>query len=462
MSLTRFSVLLLSIGLALWAARCGSDDGNPHLPDADADLEVIPETADDVPVEEQPDVPDVPETQDPELDAVDVPDTEGDVETDGEIEVVWDVTVVEDVTGFKSRVAIALDAAGNVHLAYNIATDPEGWYTPSVWYATNESGSWAKVEAAPAAGVSNEYPVIVVDAAGKPHIFYNRYIEAEDQIDIFHITTDDSGTFQAPQAITAAFDGWAYAPSAFIEGDDTIHVVFQTQTGVSPDQVYGIGYAAVSGGTPSAVEEVASSSAIPSLDPTHDIVVDGSGNVHVVYGMPGDTGYEGVITYRGKTGATWSAPEALSEASLDAYSCGLGIDGAGVIHLAYVKGELFGDMSLTYNRRESGAWSAAQALSTFPDDRAYYLGLVGETGGEGVHIAFKRYHDSMGDIYYLKAEGGTFEEPYRVTETAELDEATSAIALAADGTLFIAFTENLSDAPNGVIYLATRREIMTP
>jgi hypothetical protein len=459
MSRTKLACLLLSIGLALWAARCGSDEGGPSLPDADADIEVVPETADDVPVEEQPDVP---ETQDPDLDAVDVPDTEGDVETDGTVEVVWDVAVVDDVPGFKSRVAIALDAAGNVHLAYNIATDPEGWYTPSVWYATNESGSWAKVEAAPAAGVSNEFPVIVVDAAGKPHIFYNRYIEAEGQIDVFHLTTDDGGTFQAPQNITAALDDEAYAPSAFIEGDDTIHLVFQTRTGVSPDYVYGIGYATVSGGAVSAIEEVASSSAMPSLDPTHDIVVDGSGNVHVVYGMPGETGYEGVLNYRGKTGSAWGAPEALSETNMDVYGTCLGIDGAGVIHLAYVKGELFGDMSLMYNSREGGSWSAAQALGTFPDDRSYYLGLAGENGGEGVHIAFKRYYDSNGDIFYLRGQGGAFDEPYRVTETADLDEGTPAIALAADGTVYIAFTENLSDAPNGVIYLATRREITTP
>jgi hypothetical protein len=138
------------------------------------------------------------------------------------------------------------------------------------------------------------------------------------------------------------------------------------------------------------------------------------------------------------------------------------VDGAGNVHIAYVKGPAFGDYSLQYNRLESGAWAGEQTLSTFPDDRSYYLGLVAEKTSSEVHIAFKRYYDSNGDIFYLRRDGSSFDEEYRVTETAELDEGVPAAAVHTDGTLHVSFAENLSDAPNGTIYLATRSEVMVP
>lgn len=440
-------------------AACGSDEGTVIPGDGDVDL--IPETAEDMPLEPDADAPDGPDVPD----GADVPDGDGtpDLEPDGTVEVVWDVSIVDDSDNFKSRAAIALDADGYVHLAYNIATDPEGWYTPSVWYATNRDGSWSRLEAAPANGFSNEYPVIVVDSAGIPHIFYNRYIEAQEQIELFHVAGNGSGGFNDPQNITLTTDADEYAPSAFIETDDTVHIVFQRRTGTpETGYAYGVGYMTLSGGTPSSIEEVTAESSPASLDPGYDVAVDADGSVHVLFCKVGDTDFDYVLHYRQKSGSGWGVEERLTETSLDVFSPGMDVDAAGNVHIAYVKGPAFGDKNLQYNRLESGGWVGEQTLSTFPDDRSYYLGLAAERTSSEVHIAFKRYYDSNGDIFYLRRDGGSFDEEYRVTETADMDEGVPAAAVHTDGTLYISFAENIFDAPNGTIYLATRSEVVVP
>lgn len=452
-------VMLVSTG-----SGCGSDNGEVT---GDGDADVLVETDDgfeswpDIAPDEDidaADMEDIADTADAP-DTVDVPDDAADVEPDGPVVVEWDISVIDDSPAFKSRAALAMDGDGNLAIAYNVATDPEGWYTPSVWYATNAGGEWDARVAAPADGISNEYPNVVFDSENKPHIFYNRYNPDEEQIDIFHVTLDDGLNFTEPENVTQTTGSGEFAPALAMDGDDTIHLLFQVRTG-NPEMgyVYSIGYQTFSDSVATEIEEVTAESAFPGLNPAYDLEVDGDGNVHALFCRPGDWALSSVLHYRKRGSGGWETEERMIGTDQDIFSPSIDVDGSGIVHIVYVRGPDLSSKTLQYNRLVAGDWAGEQALSSSIDDRSYYLGLLADDAG-GVHIAFLRFFDGNSDVFYIRGMDGLFGDEERVTETVEPAEGTPSIAVDSGGTVYISLTENLSDAPNGKVYLATRREV---
>ena len=82
----------------------------------------------------------------------------------------WTTTRVADDTGDASP-AIARDAVGHLHVAFG--TNAGG--LDGLSYATNASGSWVVTPVTPgAAGQADRHPAIALDAAGKAHIAFER------------------------------------------------------------------------------------------------------------------------------------------------------------------------------------------------------------------------------------------------------------------------------------------------
>ncbi|MBI5529514.1 MAG: hypothetical protein HY897_24580 [Deltaproteobacteria bacterium] len=215
-------------------------------------------------------------------------------------------------------------------------------------------------------------------------------------------------------------------------------------------------YLSTKNGAPSVAETVADMTAPFSLSPDYDLAVDNAGNVHAVYSKPGSSDFNNVLYRRKRTAAGWDAEKGLTALDRDVWSPAIGLDGAGVVHLAYADGADWDHKTLTYNRLEAGAWKGVQAISTSTDDRTYYLGVAGDPVA-GVHIAFKRFFDSMSDVLYIRGNGGAFETEEIVTATPDMDEDTPSLTVTSSGLPQIVFTENLKDAPNGKVYLATKR-----
>jgi hypothetical protein len=239
-----------------------------------------------------------------------------------------------------------------------------------------------------------------------------------------------------------------------IDGNDTIHVLYQERTGPSGSFVYGIGYLQVTSGTPGAPETVASATAQFSLSPDYDIVAEASG-VHAVYCKPGDSSLNNVLWYRHRLSTGWEPESRVTETDQDIWGPALGIDGSGTVHVAYTKGPTWSEKTLSYNRLASNAWLGEQQLTGSTEDRSYYLGMHVETDGL-VHVAFHRFYDSNGDILYLRGRSGTLGPEERVTATTAGDENTPAVARVPGGPVVLSFLENLSAAPDGKLYLATR------
>jgi hypothetical protein len=377
---------------------------------------------------------------------------------DGGMASQWEIAVVDDQPGFKSRAASTLCACDAIHVAYNVATSPDGWDTPAVWYGNFVGGPFKKALAASAAGVSNEFPVIVVDKSNTAHIFYNRFDSARDQVDLMYVTVGGDLKPSIPVNITDTADRDEYAANAVVGADGTIHLLFQERKPrANPGEFdYSVGYLSITGGAPSAIDVLAAETAPFSLSPDFDLVVTATWEVHAVYCKPGSQDLNNVLYYRKKTASGWEAEEQLSGIAQDVWSPALALDGAGVVHLAYTEGADWDHKTLTYNRLEADVWQGAQAISTSIDDRTYYLGVAGDPAA-GVHIAFKRFFDSMSDILYIRGNDGVFETEELVTATPDMDEDTPSLTVTSTGLPQIVFTENLRAAPNGTIYVATRK-----
>jgi hypothetical protein len=362
----------------------------------------------------------------------------------------WSVTVVDDQPRFKSRAALAVGPDGTLHLAYNVATSTDGWTVPSVWYARRSGAIWERTEVAPAGSASNEFPVIVVDSQNRPHIFYNRAVGGV--VDLFMLQGTGSG-FAAAVNLTNTSGRDEFAPAVAIDPGDAIHVLFQERSGPSGSYVYSVGYLRVAAGSAGAVESVAADTAQFSLSPDYAVVADASG-VHAVYCKPGDDTFNNVLYHRHR-GAGWEPESRVTATDQDVWSPAIGLDASGTLHVAYTKGPTWSEKTLTYNRRSAGAWLGEQPLSSSTEDRSYYLGM--EVEGDGlVHLAFYRFYDSNGDIHYLAGRDGALGPEERVTNTADGDESTPSIGRVPGGPVVLVFLENLSTAPNGKVYLATR------
>jgi hypothetical protein len=368
----------------------------------------------------------------------------------------WSAVVVDEQPNFKSRAAVALAADGTAHLAYNVATSADGWTVPSVWYAREQGGTFARQEVAPAGGVANEFPVIALDGQDRPHVFYNRNVAADDHVDLF-VVRDQGAGFGAPVRLTSAAGVDEYGPSVARDGAGALHVVFQQRSGDPSAYVYSIGYLKIQSGTPSAVEVVASGTAMFSLSPDYDVTAADDGTAHVVYCKPGAATLNNVAYYRRRSAAgAWGPEQPVTPTDQDVWGPNAAVDSAGTVHLAYVVSPDWDTKTLTYQRLLAGSWTPAQTLTASTEDRAYYLGLAVGTGGR-VHLAFSRFYATDGDILYFGGQDGAMGSEERVTTTASMDESYPAVAAAASGRVAVSFVENLSAAPNGRVYLATRQ-----
>jgi hypothetical protein len=381
--------------------------------------------------------------------------------TDGGLDVdprPWQMEVVDNSPHFKSRAAVAASLSGDPQVAYNIATSTDGWGKPAVWFAHQGSGSWDKSLAVDAAGISREFPVTLVDAKGRSYIFYNQYIASNDQVDIFYTYSYDQQTFVAPINLTASAQAHEFAPSVALDDQGNFHLLFQRVI----NGAYSIGYLKLTNGQASPVETVADAVTQFSLSPDYAVGVDRQlGIVYAVYCRSGDLSINNVLYLRQRTNS-WQPEQRVTDKKLDVWSPSVAVDGNGQVHLVYNLGPDWDHKTLTYNRLLAGSLLGEQALTTSTDDRSYYLGLAAESDGT-VHIAFARYYtvvaggNGMGDILYLKGKNGVFFPEERVTNTPTLDEDYTGIALGAGGKIYISLVENGAKAPDGVVYLATKK-----
>jgi hypothetical protein len=115
---------------------------------------------------------------------------------------------------------IVLDSADNVHISYFDLIP----YGGELYYATNDSGTWAstRIDGAPASG---RFSSIAVDSNDAVHISYQRSTTPNNQL---KYATNASGAW-ATSIVESTADVGAYTSIA-VDSNDAVHISYQDTT----------------------------------------------------------------------------------------------------------------------------------------------------------------------------------------------------------------------------------------
>jgi multiple sugar transport system substrate-binding protein len=340
-----------------------------------------------------------------------------------EVGVGWTATEVvsTESTSDSFRPSLAVDLAGNVHIAWEDDTDYAGSGTDAdIFYKRFEVGvGWTATEVVSTESTQcSARPSLAVDSSGKVHIAWfdeTIYAGSGPDWDIFYKSKVAPWTWTSTEVVSAESTDNSAWPSLAVDLTGNVHIAWFDYTdyagsGTDVDVFYkrhdvGVGW------TYTAVvsTESTSDSHYPSL------AVDSSGNVHIAW--EDDTDYAGsgtdadIFYKRFEVGVGWTATEVVSTNSTSGSACpSLAIDSSGNIHIAWhdwtnYGGAGPGESDIFYKRFEAGlGWTATEVVSTESTSDSHYPSLAVDSSGN-VHIAWYDGTDYAGcgtdfDIFY--------------------------------------------------------------
>ncbi|MHA1551492.1 MAG: hypothetical protein ACTSQC_06070 [Candidatus Heimdallarchaeaceae archaeon] len=265
----------------------------------------------------------------------------------------WTTTNVVSTgsTGVSEFPSLAVDAEGNVHIAWKDNTDYAGaGIDYDIFYKRWEvsTTSWTTTEVVSTESTATSYdPSLAVDAAGNVHIAwydFTDYAGAGTDLDIFYKRWDASTTsWTTTEVVSTESTGYSYFPSLAVDAEGNVHIAWRDNTdyagaGTDLDIFYRRWDAFTTSWTTTEVvsTESTANSYIPSL------AVDVEGNVHIAWHDYTDYAGAGTdldIFYRRWEPSSnfWTTIEVVStESTGESYITSLAVDVAGNVHIAWI------------------------------------------------------------------------------------------------------------------------------
>ncbi len=256
--------------------------------------------------------------------------------------------VSTESTDSSERASLAVDAAGNVHVAWQDLTEYGGSGTDvDVFYKRWDvsTRAWSATEVVSTESTDGSYyPSLAVDATGSVHIAWHdltAYGGSGSDIDIFYKRRDAvTGTWSMTEVVSTESPSISGEPSLAVDERGNVHVAWHDWTnhsgsGSDADIFYKCKPAG--GAWPAATEVVSTESTDNSFYPSLD--VDPVGGVHVAwhdYTNYATSGADADVFYRSKpAGGAWASIEVVStESTGSSYYPSLATDAAGNVHVA--------------------------------------------------------------------------------------------------------------------------------
>ncbi len=282
-------------------------------------------------------------------------------------------TVISDIYGWNDGNSyspdIAIDGYGNIHMVWYDYTIGEWGGDGEIMYSKYNAAGWSN-----ATVISDIYgwndgnsinPSIAVDGDGNAHVVWEDDTNGEwgtDQEIMYskHTAAGWSNATVISDDGTEWNDADSYSPNIAIDGDGNIYVVWYDKTigEWGTDQEIMFTKNTATGWETTIISDIYGWNDGNSQYP--DIVIDGDGNVHVVWYdyTNGQWGTDAEIMYVNRIGTSWSNATVISDDATGwndagSYFPSIAIDGDGYVHVVWrdgTNGEWGADDEIMYSK----------------------------------------------------------------------------------------------------------------
>lgn len=319
-------------------------------------------------------------------------------------------------TNYALQPVITSDSKGYVHSVWMETVGENGWWdppslpTPGIFYSFWNGDTWSTPQQvnSPAQGAA-ELPSIAVTPNDNLHAVWDENASGENQTfrQVYYSRYNGS-SWSTPVSLSASVhrtsSSWEWAPKITSDSAGNLYVLFSYSDDTVPGRKADLLYTkyTAAGGTWSTPVDISQGSS-PQFP---DLVVDTSGNVHVLIWDTG--GYKrGGIYYTVYNGSSWSSIQKISVAQGESdWSMfpHLVLDSGGNLHGAWYEYNIStGQAQVDYIRKPSGLnWSSLSTVSTTVAATYWWIPLIGLTvdNNNNAYVGWGQYNTTWyADIY---------------------------------------------------------------
>ncbi len=388
----------------------------------------------------------------------------------------WSITEVvsTESTDYSGSSSLAVDNAGNIHIAWQDTTDYAGsGIIDDIFYKRWDasSSSWTITEVVSTESINDSIrPSLAVDSAGDVHIVwydYTNYAGSGTDSDIFYKQWNaSSSSWTTAEIVSSESTGYSYNPSLITDSVRNLHIAWQDQTdyagaGTDNDIFYKSWNASLSLWT--LTEIVSSGNVGYSVYPS--IAIDSSGNIHIVWWDGSGASFDIFYKQWNASSSSWTTTEVVStESTGHSYHPSLAVDSSGNVHIAwydetdYAGAGIDTDIFYKHWDASSSSWTITEVVSTESTALSERPSLAVDSAGD-VHIVWYDYTNFAGagtdvDIFYKSWNASS--SSWTITEVISTESTSSSVnpslAINSDGTVHVAWSDWTDYAGAGTDY----------
>ena len=339
----------------------------------------------------------------------------------------FDITQLTSSVNMEGTAVVAVDDAGNVHVAY-VSDYSE------IYYRTYANGAWSGDTLVTSGALTGNEPSLAVDSSGYAHIAYQAQDSVDFDSDIYY-ATNAGGSF-VNTLLTSSGTADESAPSIAVDGDQKVHIAYTTDAGGDSEVVY---HTNVGGWGSTVVTNNSQDDYYPS------IAVGVTGTVHIAYERWATVTSQ--VYYANNDGG-WSS-ELVPSGVTHAVHAAIAVDAGGRPHIVFL-GQVALGYAGFYATKSGGSWAVSQPVSF-------------DTGGDPTIAvdAFGKAHIACVEVgpnaavHHLTNFSGSWSDTAVTSVPAGCDLASSDRHLALDRAGFVHVVYNdrsISGFPEDVYY----------
>jgi hypothetical protein len=284
--------------------------------------------------------------------------------------------------------------------------------------------------------------VSVRDSRGRLHVVFSKNWAApvRESSDVFHtFSTDDGLTWSQPQAISRNGDSLSYHPTLAIDSRDHLHCVwFECFAWAAPYFLFDYFYSEYDGTSWSVPLNISQRATYTNAIDHSSVAVDGVDRVHVAYEMAAGMGQPDIY-YMYKEDGVWSAPETVSNSTLDDGFPSIAGDASSRVHLCWKQR---GDSGRVVYAFRDSAWSVPQPIA------AYRYGIDAPSLCVGpdsrLHLAFSgNSSEPSAEVYYTCRQADSWTVPLNVSASRDTQSFGASVVVDSSGCIHVAWIEFL-------------------